>query len=285
MDAATVFRDIPTQTAAEVKQFLSGKNPGEYNLIDVRQPGEYEQGHIPGAELIPVGVLASRVNDIDRTLPTVLYCRSGNRSRAAAAILLDAGFPHAVSMYGGIQAWNGFVAGGPPEAGMAFFSGKERPEELIALAWSLEEGSRRFYKAMADSLAGQEAAGLFQGLVQAEDHHKAALVGVYREVSGDTSAASIPARFFAGNDAGAVMEGGIAVEKALEWTRGKGVNDILDLAIALESHAYDLYVKMERAMTVEGAKRIFQVLAAEEKVHLERLAAMLEKRRFPDAGQ
>jgi len=166
---------------------------------------------------------------------------------------------------------------------MAYFSGKERPEELIALAWSLEEGSRRFYAEVAATLAGQEAAGLFEGLVQAEDHHKAALVGVYREVSGDTSAESIPAAFLAGGAPGAVMEGGIPVEKALDWTRGKGVNDILDLAIALESHAYDLYVKMERAMTGDGAKRVFQVLAAEEKVHLERMAAMLEKRRFPDA--
>jgi len=192
MDATTAFRRIPTMSAHEVKDLLSGKNPGEYNLIDVRQPGEYEQGHIPGSVLIPLGELAGRVKEVDRTLPTVLYCRSGNRSRAAAAILLDAGFSHAVSMDGGIQAWKGLVAGGPPEAGMAYFSGKERPEELIALAWSLEEGSRRFYAAMAGSLAGQEAAGLFQGLVQAEDHHKAALVGVYREVSEDTSAASIP---------------------------------------------------------------------------------------------
>jgi rubrerythrin len=186
-------------------------------------------------------------------------------------------------MDGGIQAWKGLVAGGPPEAGMAYFSGKERPEELIALAWSLEEGSRRFYARIATALVEKDAADLFEGLVRAEDHHKAALVGVYREVSGDLPASSIPATFFAGSAPGEVMEGGIAVGKALDWTKGKGVNDILDLAIALESHAYDLYVKMERAMTGEGAKRIFQVLATEEKVHLERMVAMLEKRRFPDA--
>jgi sulfur-carrier protein adenylyltransferase/sulfurtransferase len=73
MDAAAVFRSIPTLSVDAVKELLAGKNPGEYNLIDVRQPGEYEQGHIPGAELIPLGDLAARVSKIDRTRPTVLY--------------------------------------------------------------------------------------------------------------------------------------------------------------------------------------------------------------------
>jgi sulfur-carrier protein adenylyltransferase/sulfurtransferase len=284
MDAAAVFQSIPSLSADAVKDLLSAKGPGACNLIDVRQPGEYEQGHIPGAHLIPLGEVAARVNEIDRTRPTVLYCRSGNRSRAAAAVLLDAGFSDALSMDGGIQAWKGLVAGGPPEAGKAYFSGKERPEELIALAWSLEEGSRRFYAAMASTLAG-EAAALFEGLVKAEDHHKAALVGVYREVSGDTAAASLPAALFGESAPGDVMEGGISVRKAVEWTNGKGVNDVLDLAIALEAHAYDLYLKMERAVAGEGAKRIFQVLAAEERVHLERMAALLENRRFPGSGK
>ena len=282
MDAAAVFRKIPTMSVEEVKGLLAGRNPGEYSLVDVRQPGEYEQGHIPGALFIPLGELAERANEIDRAKPAVLYCRSGNRSRAAAAILLEAGFSDVVSMDGGIHAWKGLVAAGPPEAGMAYFSGKERPEDLIALAWSLEEGSRRFYEEMARSLRDAEAADLFRGLVRAEDHHKAALVGLYREATGDTKAAAIPEMLFAGNAPGSVMEGGIAVEQALEWSKGKGVNDVLDLSISLESHAYDLYVKMERAMEGEGVKRVFQVLAAEEKVHLERMAMMLDQRRFPD---
>jgi len=165
---------------------------------------------------------------------------------------------------------------------MAYFSGREEPRELIVLSWSLEEGSRRFYDAVAQTLADDHSAGdLFKGLVRAEEHHEAALVGLYREVTGDTSASTIPASLFSGTAPGEIMEGGISVEKALAWTAGKGINDVLDMSIALESHAYDLYIKMERELTGENAKRIFKVLAAEEKVHLERLVALLEKRRFP----
>jgi rhodanese-related sulfurtransferase len=99
------FKPIPALTAQQVKDLLREKDPGVYNLIDVRQPGEYGQGHIPGAALVPLGDLYEREQDLDRSRPTVLYCRSGNRSRAAASILLDAGFSNVFSMEGGIQAW------------------------------------------------------------------------------------------------------------------------------------------------------------------------------------
>ena len=52
-------------------------------------------------------------------------------------------------MQGGINAWKGLVAEGAPESGMAYFSPATKPEELIALAWLLEDGSRNFYLDMA----------------------------------------------------------------------------------------------------------------------------------------
>ena len=67
------------------------------------------------------------------------------RSRAAASILSDAGFGNVINMSGGINAWEGLKAEGVPESGMAYFSDSDRLEELAALAWMLEEGSRRFY--------------------------------------------------------------------------------------------------------------------------------------------
>ena len=56
-----------------MRQFLAGKNPDEYNLVDVRQPGEYERDHIPGANLIPMAELKNRVDEIDPDKPTVVY--------------------------------------------------------------------------------------------------------------------------------------------------------------------------------------------------------------------
>jgi rhodanese-related sulfurtransferase len=73
MNLSALFRKEPEMSSEAAKELMKQKKPGEYNLIDVRQPGEYEQGHIPGAKLIPLGELASRVGEIDPSKPTILY--------------------------------------------------------------------------------------------------------------------------------------------------------------------------------------------------------------------
>jgi rhodanese-related sulfurtransferase/rubrerythrin len=282
MKLADFFQQIPSMTTEDVRKFIRDKNAGEYNLVDVRQPSEYAENHLPGAKLLPLGELADQIRELDPSKPTIVYCRSGNRSRAAAAQFLSAGLQNVFNMDGGIKAWNGFVSSGQPEAGMAYFTTTANPVELIALAWSLEEGSRRFYSSVAVSLQDREAARLFENQVSAEEHHKSALLNLYREVSGERGAVEIPASLFFDAEPGAVMEGGVSVREALEWVKGKGVNDILDLAIGLESNAYDLYIKMERAMEDERTRRVFRLLAKEEQAHLEGMTALLEKQRFPN---
>ncbi len=73
MDPLTFIKDVPSWTPDRIREFLSNKDHTSYNLVDVRQPAEYEQGHLPGARLIPVGDLSSRMNEIDRTKPTIVY--------------------------------------------------------------------------------------------------------------------------------------------------------------------------------------------------------------------
>ena len=67
------FKSVPSMTADEVKKFIAGKKPDEYNLVDVRQPGEYERDHIPGANLIPMAELSGRLKEIDPEKPTFVY--------------------------------------------------------------------------------------------------------------------------------------------------------------------------------------------------------------------
>ncbi len=67
------FKPVETMTAEEVRKFLQARDPREYNLIDVRQPREYEQGHIPGARLIPVAELPGRLAELDPNKPTIAY--------------------------------------------------------------------------------------------------------------------------------------------------------------------------------------------------------------------
>jgi len=73
-------------------------------VIDVREPFEYVNGHVPGAALVPMGQLPARTGDLPRDLPVYVICASGNRSLTAADYLARAGVD-AWSVAGGTGAW------------------------------------------------------------------------------------------------------------------------------------------------------------------------------------
>jgi len=74
-------------------------------LIDVREPHELEISSIPGADLVPLGQLASRLSEFDSAQEMVLFCKSGSRSARALELLVSAGFRKARNLKGGINAW------------------------------------------------------------------------------------------------------------------------------------------------------------------------------------
>jgi rhodanese-related sulfurtransferase len=67
------FRPVATLAAEKIRSLLDEKKPGEFNLVDVRQPEEYERGRLPGADLIPVGELEKRMKELDPSTPTIAY--------------------------------------------------------------------------------------------------------------------------------------------------------------------------------------------------------------------
>jgi rhodanese-related sulfurtransferase len=67
------FKPVSSMTTEEAREFLKRKELGDYNLVDVRQPAEYEKGHIPGAQFIPVGELPERLAELDPDKPTITY--------------------------------------------------------------------------------------------------------------------------------------------------------------------------------------------------------------------
>lgn len=67
------FKPVPTMSAAQIRERLSRMDLSEYNLIDVRQPGEYERAHLPGARLMPVAELPSLAGQLDPDKPTFVY--------------------------------------------------------------------------------------------------------------------------------------------------------------------------------------------------------------------
>ena len=73
-------------------------------LVDVRTPGEYVAGALPGASNLPVEAIYQWANDLDREKPVLLYCRSGARSGAARNFLRGLGFSEAYNL-GAYTAW------------------------------------------------------------------------------------------------------------------------------------------------------------------------------------
>jgi rhodanese-related sulfurtransferase len=67
------FKPVSTWPPEKVGEFLNEHSLGEYNLVDVRTPREYEKGHLPGARLIPLGELENRLGELDPDRLTLVY--------------------------------------------------------------------------------------------------------------------------------------------------------------------------------------------------------------------
>jgi rubrerythrin len=180
-------------------------------------------------------------------------------------------------MEGGMHAWKGLVAKGVPEAGMTYFSAAHRPEELIGLAWLLEDGANKFYSQIASFLKDQEAENLFEKLSADEEAHKGFLFKIYQEVSGLNSDPGFPGSVVSMEPGEDYMEGGLRVSEAVEWARGEKLGGILELSISLEANSHDLYLKMERKIEGKEGKKVFETLAMAEKEHLDRLSLLFER--------
>ncbi len=89
-----------------VEEFARRRAAGEaFNLIDVREPHEYEIVRIPDSRLLPLSQLAERLHELDSTNTYVLHCHHGTRSVQAYHLLRQAGFRRLYVLAGGVDAW------------------------------------------------------------------------------------------------------------------------------------------------------------------------------------
>jgi molybdopterin/thiamine biosynthesis adenylyltransferase/rhodanese-related sulfurtransferase len=95
---------IPGISPHELKRRMDA---GErFELIDVREPFEYEIAQIDGAKLIPLGEIAERLDELEREQPIIIHCHSGMRSAQAVRLLQQRGFVKVYNLEGGIDAWS-----------------------------------------------------------------------------------------------------------------------------------------------------------------------------------
>ncbi|SIQ04246.1 Rhodanese-related sulfurtransferase [Domibacillus enclensis] len=89
------------------EEFIQGYRKAQ--LIDVREPNEYNGGHILGARNIPVTQMKQRMKEIRADKPVYLYCQSGLRSGRAAQMLYRKGYREIYHLQGGFKKWTGKV--------------------------------------------------------------------------------------------------------------------------------------------------------------------------------
>lgn len=113
--------DIVARVKATIKECsitdVNGCMHGDTLVIDIREPGEFERGHLPGAVLLPRGMLEFEIHNLvarynegqagsAENHPIVLYCGTGGRSALAADTMATMGYRNVRSMAGGIVAWS-----------------------------------------------------------------------------------------------------------------------------------------------------------------------------------
>jgi len=269
------FTPVKSIDAVEARQYMQRMAAGAFTLLDVRQPGEYDAEHLPGAKLIPLPELGARLSELDPGRPTVVYCAIGGRSRVAAQVLAGKGFREVLNLSGGIKAWNSQKAVGPEDLGLRLFSGNESPSETLMTAYALEEGLREFYLSMAAQVKAEKARRLFEKLSAIEVKHQDRIFDEYRRISG-----AAPTREeFVQNVAVSGMEGGLTTDEYLRLYQPdlEVAEEVISLAMAIEAQALDLYQRAADRAGGEESRTVLLQIANEERAHLEQLGALFEK--------
>jgi len=271
---------VQTLYSDEVQSFIREHSEGDYVLLDVRQPGEYAIAHLPGARLIPLPQLADSLEDLDAAKPIIVYCAVGGRSRMATRLLANQGFRDVSHLQGGIQAWEDRTATGPREFSLDFIKGDESPEEIIRMAYRMEEGLKRFHEAFHAETDDAALRALLTGLIKAEENHEKTLLELYESLASPARKAP-PDQIREFSAAGSrLMEGGIDMDAFMKQNQ-PFLNDAagyLDLAMMIETQAPDLYLRMAADSRNELTRKILYRIGNEEKAHLDLLGRYLNEK-------
>jgi rhodanese-related sulfurtransferase len=267
------FTPVESMDAIQARKFIDENKQGSYTLLDVRQPGEYEAGHIPGSRLIPLPDIKERFSEIDPNKPAIVYCAIGGRSRVAAQMLAGENFSKVYNLSGGFKAWQGNYAVGPEDQGLDLFTAKETPEQVLIIAYSLEKGLRDFYRMMIPKVTNERAQKLFHQLFAIELLHQNRLIEEYRKITGT----SIEAEKFDRDIVSPAMEGGINTD---EYIQKYGVmidsdEDVIGLAMSIEAQALDLYSRAGENNPNPESSEVLKQIALEEQAHLKQLGELL----------
>lgn len=268
------FTPVESMDANNAKRFIDESPQGSLTILDVRQPAEYENGHIPGAKLIPLPEIKDRMDEIDPDMPTVVYCAIGGRSRVAAQMLSGKGFKKVYNLSGGIKAWQGNTAHGPVDQGLELFTGKESVEEVLIVAYSLEKGLMNFYQQMTVKVKVPSVKKIFNKLFAIEINHQNRLLHEYNRITGK----SFENVTFDKEIVAPAMEGGLDTEEYLQLFNANldSPSEVVGLAMSIEAQALDMYHRASENAKDPASREVLHQIALEEQEHLKLLGELFD---------
>lgn len=275
----TASPDIQVQSifADDLNDYMKSHREQDYLLIDVREPIEYELGHVPGAKPIPLGRFEARISELDSDRELLLYCAGGARSRVAAALLAASGLkPRAIiNVEGGFSAWDGKPLQDLPR--VKAFDGLTGLPQILTAAMNLEKGAWRLYAALLERHPSSPFAETATALVKLEREH----ARVVHRLLSRHSRGGAPTDFdrvFA-ELSGDILESGEALEPALARAESVALQPCVafaELALDIEYHAYELYRTLSDQNRDPEEKATFLTLAEQEKGHIRLISSRLE---------
>jgi rubrerythrin/rhodanese-related sulfurtransferase len=254
----------------ELKQYMGENREGDYLIVDVRQPDEYANGHIPGAKLIPIMDLVADLSSLPSGKDLIFYCHTGGRSGAAATLAVEeeVSQKNIFDLEGGIIAWDGRMV--PDYPRVQVFDKSRSLSELLLTAMDLEKGALRFYNYMRDTFVSEAFSKTFGQLSTAEKAHARVVYQYWKNTRDDPSAFETTFK----NLKGEILEGGenlIDILRRAETMEGNACLNLMELALHVENSAFDLYRTMAEQTESEEARDAFLSIAQAEKTHMKDL--------------
>ena len=184
------------------------------------------------------------------------------------------GFDQIYNMSGGIKAWDSNIAIGPEDLGLSLFTGAESPEDVLVVAYSLEDGLRDFYLSMTAKVNNPKVKDIFQKLSDIEIKHKERVFAEYLSVTGKIESV----QDFEKNRVATAVEGGLTTEEYINLFQPdvESEIDIISLAMSIEAQALDLYERAADNTADDKSKAVLNQIAAEETAHLSQLGKLME---------
>lgn len=251
----------------ELETYRAGRKEKDYLLIDVREPQEYEAGHIPGARLVPLSRFEEHLRELPKGKELLFYCAAGGRSMAAALMVSESDLkaPRLINLQGGYMAWDGKELFDYPK--VQILTEKTSLPEMLQEAMNLEKGAFRFYE--LSSMTETAWAETARQLIRWERRHAQAVYRLLEATPTDIPLPPFDELFEALS--GSILEGGEPLEDALkkiENLPGSACRAFAELALDIEYRAFDLYRNAAAAAKDSTASALLLDLSEQEKAHI-----------------